>query len=214
MSFRLYDWGREFDPQTARPMHLEEAFDVIDFRPFDNTLYRKGPEWGEEASFMPCGTEECHCGDEEHHHDDKGKVAETLVEIAPFNVTKINLTDPLHIYTEQFGTFIIYVCIEGGASIQVPSVDEKGNPNMEMYHVKKGETVLVPAEMPDFYLVPSDRSTVILEAVTRPVEEMDAYINEHSEAFLEGEDYEGLEDEFGDDEDDGHQGASPFSFFS
>lgn len=214
MSFRLYDWGREFDPQTARPMHLEEAFDVIDFRPFDKTLYRKGPEWDEEASFMPCGTEECHCGDEEHHHDDKGKVAETLVEIAPFNVTKINLTDPLHIYTEQFGTFIIYVCIEGGASIQVPSVDEKGNPNMEMYHVKKGETVLVPAEMPDFYLVPSDRSTVILEAVTRPVEEMDAYINEHSEAFLEGEDYEGLEDEFGDDEDDGHQGASPFSFFS
>ena len=50
--------------------------------------------------------------------------------------------------------------------------------------------------------------------MTRPVEEVDSYINEFSEAFLEGEDYEGLEDEFDDEEDGGPQGASPLSFFS
>ena len=30
MTFRLYDWGREFNPETARQTHLEEAIDLID----------------------------------------------------------------------------------------------------------------------------------------------------------------------------------------
>ena len=47
MTFRLYDWGREFDPATARKTHLEEAIDLIDFRAFDEGLYRKGPLWGD-----------------------------------------------------------------------------------------------------------------------------------------------------------------------
>ena len=54
MTFRLYDWGREFDPATARPTHIEEAIDVIDYRAFDPGLYRKGPLWGDEASDAPC----------------------------------------------------------------------------------------------------------------------------------------------------------------
>jgi hypothetical protein len=66
---------------------------------------------------------------------------------------------------------------------------------MENYEFSKGETILVPAEMPDFYLVPRDRSTVLLEAVTRPAEELDEYIDPDTEALLEDEDYEGLEDE-------------------
>lgn len=206
ISFRLYDWGREFDPQAARPIHLEEAFDLIDFRPFDPALYRKGPEWGEEASYFPCGTSE------HHHHDDKGKVAETLVEIEPFNVTKIMLTDPLHIYTEKFESFIVYMCIEGEAMIQVPTFDSEGNPTMDTYHMKKGETVLIPADMQDFFLVPNDRSTVLLEAVTKPEDVLDAYIDPSTEAFLEGEDYEGLEDDL--DDDVPPSGASPLNFFS
>lgn len=31
ITFRLYDWEREFDPKTAREMHLEEAIDCIDY---------------------------------------------------------------------------------------------------------------------------------------------------------------------------------------
>ena len=120
---------------------------------------------------------------------------ETLVECPQFNVSKLTLTDPLHIYTEKFESFIIYICIDGSASIQVPGVNEKGEECMQSYDFAKGETILVPAEMPDFYLVPKDRSTVLLEAVTRPVEEMDEYIDPETEAFLDDEDYEGLEDE-------------------
>ena len=70
--------------------------------------------------------------------------------------------------------------------------------------------------MPDFYLVPRDRETVLLEAVTRPVEAADEYIDPNTEAFLENEDYEGLEDgAFDDDEPkQAPSGASPLNFFN
>ena len=200
MTFRLYDWGREFNPATARPLHLEEAIDIIDYRKFDDSLFRKGPLW----------EKECHCHDDECHcHEDK--VAETLAERPEFCATKINLTDPLHIYTEQFESFIVYICVEGAASIQVPSKNDRGEDCMENYEFAKGETVLVPAEMPDFFLVPRDRSTILLEAVCRPEEGPDAYIDPETEAFLEGEDYEGLESE---EETPAPSGSSPLNFFS
>ena len=230
MTFRLYDWGREFDPATARPTHIEEAIDVIDYRAFDPGLYRKGPLWGDEASDAPCKScdcgEDCHCGEDGHechchheHHHAEGCPVETLIEVPQFNVTKLNLKDPLHIYTEKFESFIVYVCLEGAASIQVPSVKENGEQYMENYEFAKGETILVPAEMEDFYLVPRDPSTMLLEAVTRPEEALDDYIDPETEAFLENEDYEGLEDgAFDDDDDDdvpsGPAGASPLNFFS
>ena len=203
MVFRLYDWGREFDPQTARPMHLEEAIDMVNYKAFDPSIYKKGPLW------------ECECGCGHHHHEEE--TVETLLESPQFNVTKLKLKDPLHIYTEQFESFIIYICIEGAASIQVPSTKENGEAYMENYEFTKGETILVPADMPDFYLVPRDADTVLLEAVTRPDEEVDEYIDPETEAFLENEDYEGLEDGAFDDDDEpqqGYKGASPLNFFS
>lgn len=258
LTFRLYDWGREFDPATARQMHLEEAIDLINYGKFDEGLYRKGPLWGEDASTEPCKVpenfyscgcsddhcccggdhcscgegEECHChedshectcgGHHEHHHSEPhhhgDKVTETLVESPQFNVTKINLTDPLHIYTEQFATFIIYMCVEGEVSIQVPVETEAGEKSMENYVVKTGEVVLIPAQMQDFYLVPRDRTTVLLEAVTRPVDEMDEYIDMSTDAFLDDEDYEGLEDGLLEEDEDeiqaeGPAGSSPLGFF-
>ncbi|MDE5731556.1 MAG: class I mannose-6-phosphate isomerase [Bacteroidales bacterium] len=247
MTFRLYDWGREFDPGTARQMHLEEAIDLIDYRPFDACQYRKGPLWGAEASNVPCrasepagcgcnddgcccGHDDCHCHDGASHdagchchgtdghesghcHDgEEGRIAETIVESMQFNVTKLNLTDPLHIYTEKFGSFIVYVCIEGAASVQVPSTDAAGAACMDNYELTAGETMLIPAELPDFFLVPRDRSTVLLEAVTRPVDEVDSYIDINTQAFLEDEDYEGLED-YEDDVPGAGSGAGPLGFF-
>ena len=193
MTFRLYDWGREFDPATARKMHLDEAIDVINYNAFDPSIYRKGPLWGEESQ-------------EEDH------MIQNLVECPQFNVSKIRLTDPLHIYTEKFESFIVYICLEGAASIQVPSEKENGEACMETYEFKKGETILVPADMPDFFLVPRDRETLLLEAVTRPEEEVDQYIDPDTEACLEGEDYEGIEDET--DEPSAPAGASPLNFFN
>lgn len=205
MTFRLYDWGREFNPATARKIHLDEAIDVIDYGVFNDSCHVKGPLW-----------EECHCHEDECHcHDDKSEVVKTLVESPQFNVTRLNLTDPLHIYTEQFESFIVYICVEGAASIQVPSQDEDGHPKMDSYEFSKGETIMVPADMPDFFLVPRDKGTILLEAVTRPADEVDEYIDPDTEAFLEDEDYEGLEDgAFDDDQPSAPAGSSPLNFFS
>ena len=201
LGFRLYDWGRESDPATARPTHLEEGIDVIDYNVFDNSLYRKGALWGDEAA---------------HEH---GPVV-SLAEGPEFNVSKLILTDPLHIYTEKFESFIVYVCVEGAASVQIPATKENGEAYMENYEFVKGETILIPAELPDFYLVPRDPSTVLLEAVVQPEDQLDNYIDPDTEAFLEDEDYEGLEDGVFDDDEDGDdepaapKGASPLNFFS
>ncbi len=223
LTFRLYDWGREFNPETARQLHLEEAIDLIDYNKFDDSHYIKGPLWND----CHCNEDghECHCHEHEeghdcHCHDHHHEIVDHLVESQQFNVTKISLTDPLHIYTEKFESFIVYICIEGAASVQVPSEKADGEAYMENYEFSKGETILIPADMPDFYLVPRDKSTVLLEAVTRPVIE-DDYIDPSTEAFLEDEDYEGLEEGLLDDEDDddcgcghhGHSGASPLGFF-
>lgn len=125
---------------------------------------------------------------------DSSEVIAPLVDRPEFNVSRINLSDPLHIYTEKIGSFIVYACAEGEASVQVP-VGDSGDKKMENYVLKCGEAMLIPAELPDFYLVPRDRNTILLEVVTNPGEDVDEYIDPSTEPFLEGEDYGGLEDE-------------------
>ena len=54
----------------------------------------------------------------------------------------------------------------------------------------------------------------------QPEDQLDNYIDPDTEAFLEDEDYEGLEDGVFDDDEDGDdepaasKGASPLNFFS
>ena len=56
------------------------------------------------------------------------------------------------------------------------------------------------ADMPDFFIVPVDRDSELLEAMIEKSEEMDEYINPDTAPYLEGVDYEGMEDEDFDDE--------------
>ena len=175
LTFRLYDWGREFNPATAREMHLAEAMDFINYGCYDESLYKKGPLWNDGA-------------------EDK-KDVEELFGCEHFITDKVTLTAPMRISPEQSGSFIIYICIEGEASLQVPTVTADGKADVENYSLKKGETILVPAETPDFMLVPADRNTVLLQAVSGRHDDTDDYINPDTEPFLEGEDYEGIDEE-------------------
>ena len=175
LTFRLYDWGREFNPKTARKMHLDEAIDLINYSKFDDSLFIKGPLWGDE-----CKTD--------------GPVRE-LAKCPQFTVNEMKVSAPLQISKEKFNGFIIYMCIEGGASIQVSVPDGKGGKTTESTEVRKGDTVLVPADMPDFFIVPTERDTLLLEAMVERQEEVDSYINPDTEPYLEGEDYEGIDKE-------------------
>lgn len=123
------------------------------------------------------------------HHEDKDDITAKLALEDEFAVTRLYLKDPMHIYTEQFGAFLVYLCVSGKASLQLQAESGDGRPKTDNYIIGEGEAVLVPAEMPDFILAPMDSSTVLLEAtVPHRDEKEDEYINKDAEPFLDGED--------------------------
>jgi mannose-6-phosphate isomerase len=157
ITFRLYDWEREFDPKTAREMHLEEAIDCIDYSasnlsslviPTDTT---RGP----------------------------------LVESDNFIISAVDLQESRHIYTERYDSFIIYVCTHGSASFQVMEEGKKVS-----YDISKGGTILIPASLDDFFIVPLEKDTLLLEVWLRPAEAVDDYIDEHVSADCGDSDFD------------------------
>lgn len=182
LTFRLYDWGRENNPATARKMHLEEAIDLIDYSACDPSLYHPATQASKDF-------------------------VEKLVECPQFSVNKLNLDEPRQVFTEKFESYIVYICVRGEAFIQLAG-DSKGSSTRgnsdckavgkeaveAVYSLKKGETVLIPADMHDFYLVPKDRDTVLLEATDGTREDVDNYINPNTVAYLPDEDYGGVEE--------------------
>lgn len=149
LTFRLYDWGRELDPATARPTHLEEAFDLINFGKFN-------PE-----DYIPA-------------KEGNGKIestADCFADCPQFTVSKIVLYDGMHIYTEQLDSFVVYCCLKGEVSLQM--ADENGV--TKDYRLLKGDTILVPAECPDFILSPVELGSELIESVVHPIDEPDSY---------------------------------------
>ncbi len=163
LTFRLYDWGRENNPATARKMHLDEAIDIINYGKYDASAY------------MPAGSVKSSDG-----------VEYPLADCPQFSVHKLDLKAALRISPEHYGSYIIYVCLSGAAAINVPKVpvedDRKaaavfGTPEMDIYPIRKGDTVLIPADMPDFYLVPTLPGTELIVASDGIREDVDEYIN-------------------------------------
>lgn len=145
LDFCLCSWGEEPSPEEFdETLNLVDALDFIDYR-----------SW--EAPQAP-----------EHH---AGEVVRKLVDIPEFTVTRLNLTDPLHIYSERFDSFILYTCVRGSAAVQLEVMGQTAR-----FPVTAGRTLLVPAECPEFYLVPEDLDTVILETTVAPREEDDSYL--------------------------------------
>ncbi|MCQ2185723.1 MAG: class I mannose-6-phosphate isomerase [Bacteroidales bacterium] len=142
LTFRLYDWGRELDPKTARKTHLEEAFDLINFSKFNEEDYIP-------AAKIPAKNEtNAYC----------------FADCPRFTVSKVTLHDGMHIYTDQLESFVIYCCIKGEVSLQM--ADENGV--TKDYRIKRGETILVPAECPDFILSPVELGSELIESVVHP----------------------------------------------
>lgn len=88
ITFRLYDWGREKDPATARDMHLEEALDSINFDKYDEARCRS------------------------HHSGGSTPVA----DCERFTVRAFSVSSPVQIGMDSFRSCAIYVCLSGQAS--------------------------------------------------------------------------------------------------
>lgn len=150
LTFRLYDWGRELNPATARKTHLEEAFDLIDFSKFDESNFIPAPETKAETS------------------------ATCFADCPQFTVSKVVLYDGMHIYTDKLESFVVYCCVKGEVSLQMAGEDG----TTKDYRLQQGDTILVPAECPDFILSPVEMGSELIEAVVHPEEELDSYTGE------------------------------------
>ena len=91
--FRLYDWDRQ-----DRELHLEEAFDLIDWRSFAGAQDDKGAG-----------------------HDKKAG-RDSLVT-PQFTVNRFALTQPLKSTRDEDDTFLLYYCTKGSALLQAAQVN-------------------------------------------------------------------------------------------
>jgi mannose-6-phosphate isomerase len=142
LTFRLYDWGREHNPATARKMHLEEAIDCIDYNKYKESecLMREVKE-----NVM-------------------------VADCKQFTINNIALKDTYHVYPENYNSFIIYICTEGAAMIQAGD---------QTYDLVKGEMIMIPSSMEDFFISPKDINTNLLESYIKEIREPeDSYVED------------------------------------
>ncbi len=181
LDFCLCDWGCapdeiEFDPS----LNLEEALDFIDLK-----AYREP-----QMTF---------------HTPSVSRDITPLGRCREFTVNRIDLRNVLHIHSGDSGSFIIYSCIAGEAEIRYRDTDASASrpacsstphsgsatPDASASRpacsigfedallsrciLRAGETVLVPAEVEDFFLVPRKSGTSLIETFIEHLEEKDSY---------------------------------------
>jgi mannose-6-phosphate isomerase len=102
-----------------------------------------------------------------------------------FNVSKIDLKNVLHVSSDEAIGFTVYYCLSGRTSIQVPKPGSEPvkagtmplPETLDRYELKAGQVILMPAELTDFYLVPAEDNTVLLETVVEKRKVRDSYTN-------------------------------------
>jgi len=87
VTYRVYDWGREHNPETAREMHLDLAIDIIDYKKYDLSQY--------------------------HHANKENKEAEKINDCNYFNISLLKPEKSIHTESSHFESFIIYMVLEG-----------------------------------------------------------------------------------------------------
>ena len=116
-----------------------------------------------------------------HKYVPETSIGDKLAALPEFIATKIDLKDGLHIFSEQPGSFAIYYCVSGEASIQVSAKDDKSGKDAEAYSLKSGHSILVPSETNDFFLIPAARKTVLLEVLVGKRLVKDSYTDQEVE---------------------------------
>ena len=138
MDLRLYNWGR-VDTKGEPDIDLVDAFDMV----------RLSAGTAEHISSAPSSG--------------PGQIVR-LAECEQFSVSRVDLREALRISSEGVdGCPVLYTCVSGALSVQVHADDGK----VDYINVGSGSTVLIPAEVTDFYLVPRLADTVLLESIAK-----------------------------------------------
>ncbi len=200
LDFCLCGWGEEVHPdEFDTALTLVDALDFIDYRQFRHPAPSSGHSG---PSFSHSGPSSSHSGLSSSHSglDPESPPpgtssgfpgAEPLATLPQLHVERLPLTAPTQISREA-GPFLLYSCVRGAATVQIPdgpaapsagpvlpagasSASSDGRQRLDVTLVP-GETVLVPAEVLQFTLVPTERDTVLLESTVIP-DDTDPYIN-------------------------------------
>jgi len=135
-TFRLYDWGREFNPATRRAMHLEEALDCIDYRKYDEASCSCRLETDPSAAVK------------------KGDGVRVLVEDPHFIITSLSLTAPAQVAMEPFKSCVVLICTKGSLTAETAG---------ERCSLTAGEVLLVPASLDTVTLNPAAGGAHLLQ---------------------------------------------------
>ena len=101
-----------------------------------------------------------------------------------FRVELFDLKTPLRISGNESDYFVGYLCVSGKAAVEVRDTEAGTS---DICPVKKGEGVVIPAEVSDYALVPEEENTVLLEVTIPEYDQTDEYINPDAEPTLPGE---------------------------
>lgn len=134
VTYRIYDWGREHNPATARQMHLDLAISCIDFRKYTG------------ANYVPAGI-------------DRG-ARKRLVSNKYFTANEISLTGQLKLSPEERGSFVLCCVLQGKAQLNTPAGQDTPADSQVL---QAGEWTLLPAVLTEAVLTPLDADVRLME---------------------------------------------------
>ena len=126
ITYRIYDWDRVDSNGKPRELHNDLALDVIDFSAIVDAKWTK---------------------------PNVVNKTEELASCPYFTVNRLAFTNTIKRNYDLLDSFVIYMCLEGEASIIY------GKEKSE--RIVKGETVLIPAELKDIILKPNAKCQLL-----------------------------------------------------
>ena len=138
ITYRVYDWGREHNPETAREMHLDEAIDCINYR----KLEIKPPLYLRNDEFLSVNGSR-----------------KNLADCSYFEVSLIEVNEKERLESDNFNSFIIYFSVDGEAII-------KGGDGM--VSLMRGECAILPAYIGEYTIEKTTPSCHLLEIIGKP----------------------------------------------
>ncbi|MEO1448938.1 MAG: mannose-6-phosphate isomerase, partial [Bacteroidota bacterium] len=118
ITYRIYDFDRKDAQGNTRELHVEQALDAIDYQHY--------PEY-------------------KTRYEKKADAPVELVSCPYFTTNRMHLTQPISRSYQALDSFIIYVCMDGAANLNV---------NHTTYHISKGQAWLMPASIEEVEIVP------------------------------------------------------------
>lgn len=94
-----------------------------------------------------------------------------MVHLPQFSCNVIDLEEALKISAGEGGSCVAYVCARGSMALQYSGGGSDGG--TDRLKLKEGEAALVPAECEEFYLVPLEKGTLLLEVLVEKREDSD-----------------------------------------